>query len=584
MKSFRQILMIALTAVLPLQSCKESFLDYTPQGALSEEVLANKDGLNSLLIGAYAALDGQGNYGLNITGGTAWAVGPDNSIYGSGYGGESHANALSGNVEPITAFINERWKASYAGVARCNAVLRVAEKVTNMTAEEKKNIIGQTRFLRGHYYFELKRMFNMVPWIDETTVDFKQPNDKDIWPKIEEDFKYAVENVAETQPDAGRINKTAAIAYLAKTYLYQKKYPEAKTNFDLVIKNGVTSKGIKLNLNPQFEDNQRPEKELTSPEALFAVDMSANVGIGTIATANQGSMLNFPINSPFGCCGNFLPSIDLVNSFRTNPATGLPYLDDYNKHEIKHDIGILSTQPFTKDEGTIDPRLDWTAGRRGIPFKDWGLMPGNTWIRNSVATGPYVNLKNIYWNATKNLYYDGTAWAPGSAINYNVISFADVLLMAAEAEAQTGNLDVAQTYVNRVRARAANPQGFVYKYKDDATPLAGFSTTPAANYLISLYPEGSFQAGGKEFSLKAIYFERKLELAMQGHRFFDLVRWGLADSFLNAYYTYEITKVTEVTGLKFTPNKNEYYPIPQTQIDISTVDGRPTLKQNPGYQ
>lgn len=584
MKAFKTILLTCLAAGLSLQSCQEKFLDYTPQGALGEDLLATKDGVNSLLIGAYAALDGQGNYGLNINGGTAWAVGPDNAIYGSGYGGESHAMPLSTSVEPINEFLNERWKASYAGVSRCNAVLRVAAKTTELSDAELKNIIGQARFLRGHYYFELKRMYNMVPWIDENTTDFKQPNDKDIWPLIEGDFKYAVENITATQPEAGRINKTAAQAYLGKVYLYQKKYPEAKANFDLVINGGVTSRGKKVDLNPEFEDNHRPEKELDSPEALFSIDMAANVGNGTIATANQGSMLNFPINSPFGCCGNFLPSIDLVNSFRTNPETGLPYLDDYNKHEVKADIGILSSQPFTPDAGTLDPRLDWTAGRRGIPFKDWGLMPGNNWIRNSVATGPYVNLKNIYWNATKNLYYDGTAWAPGSAINYNVISFADVLLLAAETEAQLGNPDVAQAYVNRIRTRAANPKGFLYKYKDDAKPELGFSTTPAANYLIKLYPQGNFKAGGKEHALKAIYFERKIELAMQGHRFFDLVRWGLANSFLNAYYAYEVTKVTEVTGMKFTPNKNEYYPIPQTQIDISTMNGQPTLKQNPGYQ
>nr|WP_295931744.1 RagB/SusD family nutrient uptake outer membrane protein [uncultured Dyadobacter sp.] len=584
MKAFKTIFLIGLAASLSLQSCKEEFLDYTPQGALGEDLLATKEGVNALLIGAYAALDGQGNYGLNINGGTAWAVGPDNAIYGSGYGGESHAMPLSTSVEPINEFLNERWKASYAGVSRCNAVLRVAAKTSGLTDAELKNIIGQARFLRGHYYFELKRMYNMVPWIDEGTTDFKQPNDKDIWPQIVEDFKYAVENVTATQPEAGRINKTTAHAYLGKVYLYQKDYANAKKEFDEVITNGITSRGRKVDLNPEFEDNHRPEKELESPEALFSIDMAANVGNGTIATANQGSMLNFPINSPFGCCGNFLPSIDLVNSFRTNAATGLPYLDDYNKHEVKADIGILSSQPFTPDAGTLDPRVDWTAGRRGIPFKDWGLMPGNNWIRNSVATGPYVNLKNIYWNATKNLYYDGTAWAPGSAINYNVISFADVLLLAAEAEAQLGNLDVAQTYVNRVRTRAANPKGFVYKYKDDSKPELGFSATPAANYLIKLYPEGSFKAGGKDHALKAIYFERKLELAMQGHRFFDLVRWGLADSFMNAYYAYEVTKVSEVTGMKFISNKNEYYPIPQTQIDISTVNGKPTLTQNPGYQ
>ncbi|WP_138989711.1 RagB/SusD family nutrient uptake outer membrane protein [Larkinella sp. C7] len=584
MKPIRLILLLLTAVGFSTQSCKEDFLDYTPQGALSEEVLATKAGVTSLLIGAYAALDGQGAYGGNISGGTAWATPPDNWIYGSEYGGEAHANALATSIEATNAFFNEKWKADYAGVSRCNAVLRVVVKANDMTDAEKNNVIGQARFLRGYFYFDLKKMFNMVPWIDETMTEYKQPNDKDIWPNVMADFKFGMDNMPEIQKDAASANKWAAAAFLAKSYLYQHKYAEAKALFDQVITSGKTAKGLAYDLNPEFEDNYRPEKELTSPEALFSVEMSANVGNGTIATANQGSMLNFPINSPFRCCGNFMPSFDLVNSFRTNPATGLPYLDEYNANAIKSDQGILSTQPFTPDAGTVDPRLDWTAGRRGLPFKDWGLMPGQAWIRNQSATGPYVNLKNIYWKATSDKYYDGISWAPGSAINYIVIGFADVLLMAAETEVQLGNLDKAQTYVNRVRNRAANPAGFLYKYLDDAKPEAGFSKTPAANYKVAPYPTGTFAAGGKDFALKAVYFERKLELAMQGHRFFDLVRWGIADKMLNSYYAYESKLVTETIGMSFIPNKNEYYPIPQAQIDISTINGKPTLIQNPGYK
>lgn len=575
-------LSLSLTlAGIAMFSCNKSFLDYTPQGSLSEEVLATKKGVDGLLIGAYAALDGQGQWGLSISGGTAWATPPDNWMYGSGRGGEALASIFA--IDPSNSFLDDKWRADYEGVSRCNSVIKVAAKAKDIPEADMKNMLGQARFLRGHYYFDLKKMFNMVPWIDETTTDSKQPNDKDIWPNIVADFKFGYDNMNESQSEAGRANKWAAAAYLGKAYLYQHRYDSAKFYFDEVIANGQTANGIHFDLNNQFADNFKPEKELANPEAVFAIDMSANTGNGTIATANQGDMLNYPINSPFGCCGNFQPGIDLVNSFRTNPATGLPYLDDYNDHPIKSDLGIAFDQPFTPDNGTIDPRLDWSAGRRGIPYMDWGLMPGSKWMWNQLSTGPYVNKKRVYWQATEKAYHDPNSWAPGSAVNYNVIQFSDVLLMAAEAEAQLGNYDQAEAYVNRVRNRAARPEGWVYQYVDDSDPMGGFSATPAADYFVKPYPDGEFAANGKDYALKAIYFERKLELAMEGHRFFDLVRWGLAAQFLNSYYAYESALVTEPVGMSFIAGKHEYYPIPQVEIDISTVGGKATLMQNPNY-
>jgi hypothetical protein len=266
-------------------------------------------------------------------------------------------------------------------------------------------------------------------------------------------------------------------------------------------------------------------------------------------------------------------------------ATGLPYLSDYDSHPVKNDQGIASTQPFTPDAGPLDPRIDWTIGRRGIPYLDWGNHPGADWIRSPGQTyaGPYSPKKNIYMQATQDQYADNHSWAPGTAINWNIIRYADVLLMAAEAEAQLGNLEQAQTYVNQVRARAANPVNFVYRYANDATPLSGYSTTPAANYKIAVYPAGQFASLGKVGALNAIYFERKLELATEGHRFFDLVRWGIAEPTLNAYFAYESTITTDIRGGHFSAGKNDYYPIPQRQIDLSTSSGKSTLTQNPGY-
>jgi len=286
-------------------------------------------------------------------------------------------------------------------------------------------------------------------------------------------------------------------------------------------------------------------------------------------------MLNFPYNSPFRCCGFFQPSVDLANSYRTDP-NGLPYVTNYNSYGIANDEGLTSAQPFTPDAGNIDPRLDWTVARRGIPVHDWGLHPGNNWIRDQGSAGPYSNKKNLYWQATEGTYSDQSSWAPGSAINYNIIRFADVLLMAAECEAQLSNFAQAETYVNFVRARAANPANILYQYVDNANPTGGFSTTPAANYVVSLYPAGYFTAAT---ALPAIYFERKLELACEGHRFFDLSRWGIAGQTLNAYFAFEGKITGDLSTGNFTTGKNEYYPIPQAQIDLSNGQ----LKQNPGY-
>jgi len=591
---------LVLSGVVILDSCKDA-LDIGAQGALSEEQLNTAAGVDALLTGAYAALDGQSyanGSALNLAGSDAWQASPDNWTFGSIAGGDAHKGSDGSDqpaidaiakfsADPSNGYFNSKWRVVYEGVNRANSVLRVLALVPEISDTDRANISGQARFLRGHYYFELKKMFNNVPWIDETiaTIDAgKQTNTADIWAKIEADFKYAYDNMPATQSQVGKVNKWAAGSYLAKTYLYQKKYAEAKTMFDAVIAQGVTVNGLKYALTKRFEDNFDAATD-NSSESVFAIQMAANDGTNNIANANQGDMLNFPYgDSPFRCCGFYQPSQDLVNSYRT-AETGLPYVGDYNTHVVKSDQGLSSAQPFTPDAGTLDPRLDWTVGRRGLPYHDWGYHPGASWIRSPGQTyaGPYSPKKNIYWQATQDIYSDQSSWAPGTAINYNVIRFADVLLMAAETEAQLNNLVQAQTYVNMVRTRAADPVNFSYKYKNDSAPLEGFSTTPAANYKIAIYPTGAFAGLGKDGALKAIYFERKLELAMEGHRFFDLVRWGIAQTTMNAYFTYESTVTTDIRGGNFSANKNEYYPIPQRQIDLSTQSGTSSLKQNAGF-
>lgn len=574
---------------LAFVSCENELLDVPAQGALSEAVLANRKGVEKLLVGAYGNLDGV------VSGaGSAWETAPDNWIYGSIAGGDAHKGSFGGDqpgIDPImrftadgsNGFFNSKWNAVYDGVTAANAVLALMPKAEDISEEDRNDIEAQARFLRAHYYFDLKKMFNRVPWIDENTTDFNQPNDVDIWPLIEADFEFAFNNLPVTQNQVGRVNKWAAGAYLAKTYLYQKKYSEAKTIFDQVISEGQTSNGLKYGLSVKFSDNFDAATK-NNEESVFAIQMTANNGTNSVSNSNQGGMIAFPGGSaPFRRDGGFhQPSIELVNSYRTD-GSGLPAIDNYNQMAVKNDMGLLSSDPFTPDAGTLDPRLDWTVGRRSIPFHDWGIYPGASWVLAQSYSGPYGPKKNAYWKATQDLYADQSSWAPGTAINVLLIRFADVLLMAAEAEAQLGNLDKAQEYVNLVRGRAADKKSWLNTYKNPSDPMDGFSDTPAANYNISTYPAGHFSMIGKEKALRAVYFERKLELAMEGHRFFDLSRWEIAEETLNKYFDYEGAILTDVRGGKFLKGKNEYFPIPNFQIDLSKTESGYLLKQNPGY-
>lgn len=576
--------MVCLTLIAGIiYSCKKNFLERTPKGALDENTLANKKGVEALLIGAYSVLDGFIDGAGIFLGG--WQSSGTNWVYGSVAGGDAHKGTDGGDqpdINPIERlehtptndYFNVKWAVVYEGIARANSVLKVMAKATDIAPADVTRITGETRFLRGHYHFEAKKMYNKVPYIDENVTDYKVPNDADIWPQIVADLKFAYDNLPEVMDAKGRVNKWAAAAMLAKAYLYQKKYAEAKTLFDLVYTSGKNAQGQKYALLPKFHQPFDADTE-NSTESVFAVQYSINDGAPDAANAGWGEVLNFPYNAgPGGCCGFFQPSQDLVNSFQVDAVTGLPNLDNYNANEVKNDQGLSSTQPFTPTTVPLDARLDWTVGRRGIPYLDHGIHPGADWIRLQSYGGPYSPIKNVFTKSEKSKLADKSFWTSGvTATNYTLIRFADVILMLAECEVETGSLEKARQLVNEIRTRAANPAGFVLN--------AG---VPAANYKVGLYTTPWVD---KVFARKAVHFERKLELAMEGHRFFDLVRWGEADATLDAYFKYVSgesnpainNKRTYLVGAQFTAGKNEYFPIPQRQIDLASG----TLKQNPGY-
>ena len=580
-RTYKIFLALGLSSVM-LYACKEEFLERAPLGSLDQANLSSPAGVRGLLIGAYSLLDGFGGAGGGFaTAASNWVFGgvaSDDAYKGSDPGDQ--ADIVS--IETYTAnaangYFNGKWAHLYDAIQRSNEVIRVMADVKGMSDVDKKVATGEARFLRAHYHFEAKRMWNMVPYVDETISYVKGnvavPNDKDIWPMIEADLKFAVANLPAIQPAVGRANSWAAKAYLAKVLMYQKKYAEAKPIFDDVIANGVTASGRKYDL-VNFANNFNPETK-NSAESVFSAQTSVNDNSNG-NNGNWGDVLNFPYNGgPGGCCGFYQPSQSLVNSYRVD-ANGLPFLDTFNSTDVKSDQGLKSDQPFTPETAALDPRLDLTVGRRGIPYLDWGAHPGNNWIRDQSFGGPYAPMKNVYAKRQQESLTDKSFWSSGiSANNYTIIRFADVLLMSAEAEVEIGSLEKAKELVNRVRARAAMPSGWVKTYINPAEPAKGFTSEPAANYRVGLYP--SFST--KEVARKAVRFERKLELAIEGHRFFDLVRYGTAAEELTTYIAAEKSRRSYMNSAVFTKGSDEYYPIPRDQIDLA----KGTLKQNPGH-
>ncbi len=577
-RNLKFLMIGALLSIFTFYACKKGFLEKAALGTLDESTLANRAGVDGLLIGAYSQLNGFGGAGGGFySGPTNWAFGgvaSDDAYKGSDAGDQSvESNPIeSYTATPTNIPVAQKWAASFDGAVRCNSVIRLIVKATDISDADKKILTAQARFLRGVFHLELKKVFNNIPYVDETISygagNYNVPNDVDAWPKITEDLKFAADNLPATFGQVGRANKWAAKSFLAKAYMFQKRFTEAKAVLDDVITNGVTTRGTKYSLLTKFADNFNAETENNS-ESVFQVQFSVNDGSGA-NKSGWGDVLNFPYNNgsndmPGGCCGFYQPTQNLVNAYKVDD-NGLPLPATFNNVAIKSDQGLKSTDPFTPETAALDSRVDLTVGRRGIPYLDWGPHQGQKWVRDQSNGGPYSPIKNVYYKSQAGKLSDATFWTGGVvAANYSLIRYADVLLWAAEAEVEVGTLERARQLINLVRGRAANPASWV-------------QNSPAT-YKVGLYT--SFPS--QDFARTAVRFERRLELAMEGHRFFDLVRWGIAGATLNTYIVREKTLRSYLNSAVFTVGKSEYFPIPQNEIDQSQVNGAKTLKQNPGY-
>lgn len=623
MKKIKYLFLPLLIILVSVTACKDDFLEVPPKTSLSSAELSSLAGLEGSLIASYAMMLGRDGFYSDVSNWLWGSIRGGDAHKGTDPGDQSVANAVQAYSVPTNnAPTYEKYRACYEGIARANATLTllgVAQE--GVPADALNRIEAEARFLRGFYYFELKKNFNNTPYVDEKWDEVTLVgNTVDLYGPIETDLKFAYDNLPETQADKGRANKWAAGALYAKVLMFQGKWADASDIFDLVISSGTTADGTPYGLIENYADAFRSVSD-NSKESVFAVQAAANTG--TINNANPGMVLNFPNGGgPGGCCGFFQPTFELANSFRTD-ANGLPLLDgSYNDsaNELDNDMDIggssvwdaatnyamdglasvfdpsapnkelvykslsdnnMNNNPLSssanweliwtenENDQSVDPRIDHSIGRRGIPYLDWGPHPGRAWVRNQPYGGPFAPKKFIYYQAGIGTENDVSDWAPGrTAINYNVIRFADVLLMAAECEIEKpgGDLDKAKDLINQVRQRAID------------SPVLDANGDPAANYVIDLYSSFASQDAARQ----AVRFERKLELSGEGHRIYDLNRWGISATTLNAYLTYEAPKLNNMpfSSASFDANKDEFLPIPQNEIDLIGAD---VLKQNPGY-
>lgn len=565
----KSFIKIALLAGVVFASCSKS-LDYQPQGYLSSDDLNSATAADGLVTAAYAAIGNGDMIGPIYSNWAYGSVRSDDAYKGGGGTSDvgevdaiEHYNLV---VPTLTSFISRSWTNLYKSIGRANSALRAVNALSDAAYSLKKVRTAELRFLRGHSYFTLKRLYKNIPIFDETATDEKilatsntASNDSS-WSRIAADFQYAVDNLPATQTEIGRANKYAAQAYLAKVKLYQAYTQNATHQVTginaallqevVTLTQAVISSG-KYSLNADIAADFLPETE-NSSESVFAIQFTINDGT-TAGRMNFEDGLNYPHGAPqYGCCGFHAASQNMVNAFTTD-VNGLPNFTTFN-----NSIANLAT-------ATVDPRLDHTVGIDGHPYKYDNTKPfSNSWVRDAGVYGNFHTMRNQQL-ATSSSYFKLGPFM-GSAKNYDIIRYDDVLLMQAEAYIELNQPAMALPLINQIRTRAAASTGRLKK-ADGTFP---------SNYKCLTYTSTGWT---QAYARTALQWERRLEFATEGERFFDLVRWGIAEPTLNAYITVEKVRRPFLATAKFTAGRDEYLPIPQSEITFTNG----LYKQNPGY-
>ena len=576
---------IALSSILA--GCSDDFLENKPQGSLSDGVMTSTEAIDLLVNSAYASLSGftneQGDPWVRPT--SNWSFGEvraDNAYKGGGGEGDLwdiHAMETF-QVQSNNGNLDGKWFNLYSQISRCNAALRVLNTADESVVTVKRSRIAEMKVLRSHFYFELVRLFNKIPYMDENLPESEYvnvPNDEftrdQHLARIAAELLEAAEDLPERQDEVGRINRNIALAYAAKVKLYQAYEQDEQTHAVININKTLLTEVVNLinriqgyDLLPDFQGLDLVANE-NGPESVFAIQYSMNDGSGDAGRVNWSNLLNSPGgNSPYHGDGFFLPSQDLINAYQTD-ENGLPVFD----YQTRPDYATVTFidddhQTLSNTQPNVDPRLDFVTGRPTITYKTYKNSPCQSWVRDRCVYGH--NCAKRFWVAPESPdMFQGWPWG-ASQLNWQIIRYADLLLYKAEALIELGgdNLDEARTLINRVRARAMNSE-YVKDFNDPSKY--------AANYKIGLYPAAGWN---QDYARKALRTEMRLEKALEGERFFDLVRWGIAKEVMTAYFNAEKDTRIYYQNASFDSGE-EYYPIPVAQYNFSL--GKYT--QNPGY-
>ena len=577
---------LASLCVVMTTGCSDNFLENPPQGSLSDGVMNSPEAIELLVNAAYASLYGmtneQGDPCMRPT--TNWSYGEvraDNAYKGGGGEGDVwdvHAMETF-QMQSNNGNLDGKWFNLYSLISRCNSALRVLKAADPNEYKDRDMRIAEVKVIRAHHYFELVRLFNKVPYIDEDLkvseyVDV--PNDqftrKEHLARIAGDLLDAAEDLPEKQGEVGRINRNIALAYAAKVKLYEAYEQDEQTHAVTGVNKQLLREVVDLidevkgyDLLTDFQQLDMIAYE-NGPESVFSVQYSMNDGSSDGGRINWSNLLNSPGgNSPYHGDGFFLPSQDLINAYQTD-ENGLPVFD----YQSRPDYGVVefideTHQNLSNTEPTVDPRLDFVVGRPTITYKTYRETPCQSWVRDRGVYGH--NCAKRFWVSPESPdMIKGWPWG-ASELNWQIIRYADLLLYKAEALIELGeDLETARQLINRVRQRAMDSE-YVKDFNDP--------TKDAANYKIGLYPaEGWTQ----DYARQALRTEMRLEKALEGERFFDLVRWGIAKDVMTRYFEAEKDQRVYYQVAKFDAGE-EYFPIPVAQYNFSL--GRYT--QNYGY-
>ena len=562
----KKILYSVLTvlALVGTTSCSDFLDDQKPQGVLDSDMVKDPSNVDNLVISAYAVFTTAEDINSSFS---MWNfdVRSDDAYKGgngTSDGDVFHQLEIEQGVLTTNWNINDMWVRLYNCISRVNSAISVLE-TTSDSYQLKAQRLGEMKFLRAYAHFLLKRLYKNIPFImdanlkqeDYNTLSNTEFNNDEGWQQIINDVEYAYSVLPVKQTDKGRPSKAAAAAFLTKAYLYKAyRQDNAASNQVTSINREDLLKVIEysnpdiysaggFDLEPDFHNNFRPETQYENGvESIWAMQYSINDGTkyGNLNWSYGLIVPNIP-GVTDGGCDFYKPSQNLVNAYRTD-ADGHPFIDTFNNKDYD----------LTQD---ADPRLFLTVGLTGLPYEfnsKYMMDASATWSRSNGLYGYYVTLKQ---NVDPDCGYlvKGSWW--GTPMNRIVFRYADVLLERAEAYAQLNETGEAIKLVNEIRKRAKQSTGMIANYPSDY----------GVKFNISTY-NGTYS---QEEALKIVKMERRLEMGMESERFFDLVRWGEAEKVLNKYFAEETNKCSIYGDAHFTKNKNEYLPIPYSQVAAS---------------